>query len=58
MQPTIAQQLIEPAEFVVMDAVLAPVVHRARTFHPEWLAEIARLRNHGNDRCFLGLGCC
>ena len=39
----------------VMDCVPVPVAHGARSFHPGWLADIARIGKGGNDRYFYGL---
>jgi hypothetical protein len=39
----------------VMDCVPVPVAHGARSFHPGWLAGIARIGQGGNDRYFYGL---
>jgi hypothetical protein len=39
----------------VMDCVPVPVAHGARSFHPGWLAGIARIGKGGNDRYFYGL---
>ena len=38
-----------------MDCVPVPVAHGARSFHPGWLADIARIGKGGNDRYFYGL---
>ena len=42
-------------EFAVMDGFPIPVAHGARSFHPGWLAEIARIGKGGNDRYFYGV---
>lgn len=55
IQQAVAQQLVGPDEFEVMDAVPVPVAHGARSFHPGWLADIARIGKGGNDRYFFGL---
>jgi hypothetical protein len=55
LQQAVAQQLIGPDEFEVMDAVPVPVAHGARSFHPGWLADMARIGHGGNDRYFFGL---
>jgi hypothetical protein len=55
LQQAVAQQLIEPDEYELMDAVPLPVAHGARSFHPGWLADIARIGHGGNDRYFFGL---
>jgi hypothetical protein len=55
LQPAVAAQWIGPDEYEVMDAVPVPVAHGARSFHPGWLADIARIGHGGNDRYFFGL---
>jgi hypothetical protein len=55
LQQAVAQQLITADEYEVMDAVPVPVAHGARSFHPGWLADIARIGHGGNDRYFFGL---
>jgi hypothetical protein len=55
LQQAVAQQLLGPDEFEVMDAVPVPVAHGARSFHAGWLADIARIGKGGNDRYFFGL---
>jgi hypothetical protein len=55
VQQAVAAQLIGPDEFEVMDAVPVPVAHGARSFHPGWLADLARIGHGGNDRYFFGL---
>jgi hypothetical protein len=55
LQQAVAGQLIGPDEYEVMDAVPVPVAHGARSFHPGWLADIARIGHGGNDRYFFGL---
>ena len=39
----------------VMDGFPIPVAHGARSFHPGWLADIARIGKGGNDRYFYGV---
>ena len=39
----------------VMDGFPIPVAHGARSFHPGWLADIARSGKGGNDRYFYGV---
>ena len=39
----------------IMDCVPVPVARGARSFHPGWLADIARIGKGGNDRFFYGL---
>lgn len=55
LQQAVAEQLMGPDEFEVMDAVPVPVARGARSFHPGWLADIARIGKGGNDRYFFGL---
>lgn len=55
LQQAVAQQLLTADEYEVMDAVPVPVAHGARSFHPGWLADIARIGHGGNDRYFFGL---
>ena len=42
-------------ECEIIDGVPVRVAHGARSFHPGWLAEIARIGKGGNDRYFDGL---
>jgi hypothetical protein len=42
-------------EYDVMDGFPIPVAHGARSFHPGWLADIARIGKGGNDRYFYGV---
>lgn len=55
LQQAVARELITADEYEVMDAVPVPVAHGARSFHPGWLADIARIGHGGNDRFFYGL---
>jgi len=55
LQQAVARELISADEYEVMDAVPVPVAHGARSFHPGWLADIARIGHGGNDRYFFGL---
>ncbi len=55
LQAAVAQALVTPEEFEVLDCVPVPVAHGARSFHPGWLADIARIGKGGNDRYFYGL---
>ena len=55
LQQAVAGQLLTIDEYEVMDAVPVPVAHGARSFHPGWLADIARIGHGGNDRYFFGL---
>jgi hypothetical protein len=42
-------------DYDVMDGFPIPVAHGARSFHPGWLADIARIGKGGNDRYFYGV---
>jgi len=55
LQQAVARQLLTGDEYEVMDAVPVPVAHGARSFHPGWLADIARIGHGGNDQYFFGL---
>lgn len=55
LQQAVAQQLLTGDEYEVMDAVPVPVAHGSRSFHPGWLADIARLGHGGTDQYFFGL---
>jgi hypothetical protein len=55
IQDTVAAQLGTAQDFDVMDGFPIPVAHGARSFHPGWLAAIARLGKGGNDRYFYGV---
>ena len=55
LQQAVARELLSADEYEVMDAVPVPVAHGARSFHPGWLADIARIGHGGNDRYFFGL---
>ena len=55
LQQAVARELMTADEYEVMDAVPVPVAHGARSFHPGWLADIARIGHGGNDRYFFGL---
>jgi hypothetical protein len=55
LQQAVARELITADEYEVMDAVPVPVAHGARSFHPGWLADIARIGHGGNDQYFFGL---
>ena len=37
-----------------MDCVPVQVARGTRSFHPSWLADIARMGKHGSDRYFYG----
>jgi hypothetical protein len=55
LQQAVAQELMTAQDCEVMDCVLVLVAHGARSFHPGWLADIARIGKGGNDRYFYGL---
>ena len=55
LQAAVAEQLVTPQECEIIDGVPVRVAHGARSFHPGWLAEIARIGKGGNDRYFDGL---
>lgn len=54
IQAAVADQLA-PGDYDVMDGFPIPVAHGARSFHPGWLAAIARIGKGGNDRYFYGV---
>jgi hypothetical protein len=55
LQQAVAKELMTAQDCEVMDCVPVPVAHGARSFHPGWLADIARIGKGGNDRYFYGL---
>jgi hypothetical protein len=55
LQQAISAQWHTADDCEVMDCVPVPVAHGARSFHPGWLADIARIGKGGNDRYFYGL---
>ena len=55
LQQAVAQELLTAQDYEVMDCVPVPVARGARSFHPGWLADIARIGKGGNDRYFYGL---
>lgn len=55
IQQAVAQQMWTTEDFEVMDCAPVPVARGARSFHPGWLADIARIGKGGNDRYFYGL---
>ena len=55
IQQAIADQLWSPDDCEIMDCAPVPVAHGARSFHPGWLADIARIGKGGNDRYFYGV---
>jgi len=54
IQDAMAEQRAQGA-YDVMDGFPIPVAHGARSFHPGWLADIARIGKGGNDRYFYGV---
>jgi hypothetical protein len=54
LQQAVAEQLHSADECEIMDCVPIPVARGARSFHPGWLADIARVGKGGNDRYFYG----
>jgi hypothetical protein len=55
IQQAIAEQLWSGDDCEIMDCAPVPVARGARSFHPGWLADIARIGKGGNDRYFFGL---
>jgi hypothetical protein len=55
MQNTVAAQFEQAQDIAVMDGFPIPVARGARSFHPGWLARIARIGKGGNDRYFYGV---
>lgn len=55
LQEAVAQTLVTAQDYEVMDGFPIPVAHGARSFHPGWLADIARIGKGGNDRYFYGV---
>ena len=55
LQQAISAQWHTADDCEVMDWVPVPVAHGARSFHPGWLADIARIGKGGTDRYFYGL---
>jgi hypothetical protein len=55
IQQAIADRLWSPEDCEIMDCAPVPVARGARSFHPGWLADIARIGKGGNDRYFYGL---
>lgn len=55
IQQALAEQLLRPAACEIMDCVPVPIARGARSFHPGWLADIARNGKGGNERYFYGL---
>lgn len=55
IQQAVAEALWSPEDCEIMDCAPVPVARGARSFHPGWLAGIARIGKGGNDRYFYGL---
>jgi hypothetical protein len=55
IQQAVADQLHSALDCEIMDCVPVPIARGARSFHPGWLADIARIGKGGNDRYFYGL---
>ncbi len=55
IQNAVAEALTDAGDYDVMDGFPIPVAHGARSFHPGWLADIARIGKGGNDRYFYGV---
>lgn len=55
IQQAVANQLWSPQDCEIMDCAPIPIARGARSFHPGWLADIARIGKGGNDRYFYGL---
>lgn len=49
-QDAVAQTLVTAPDQEVRDGVPIPVAHGARSFHPGWFADLARIGKGGNDR--------
>jgi hypothetical protein len=55
IQQAVADQLRSALDCEIMDCIPVPIARGARSFHPGWLADIARIGKGGNDRYFYGL---
>jgi hypothetical protein len=55
IQQAVADRLWSEQNCEIMDCVPVPVARGARSFHPGWLADVARIGKGGNDRYFYGL---
>lgn len=55
MQQAVADQLHSALDCEIMDCIPVPIARGARSFHPGWLADIARIGKGGNDRYFYGV---
>jgi hypothetical protein len=54
IQDAVAEQLAQ-GDYDVLDGFPMPVAHGARSCHPGWLADIARIGKGGKDRYFYGV---
>jgi transposase len=54
IQEGVAEALGEGEGWEVMDCAPVPIARGARSFHPGWLEDIARIGKGGNDRYFYG----
>jgi hypothetical protein len=55
IEAAVAERLITPDDYEVLDGVPVPVARGARSFHPGWLCDLARCGKGGNDRYFYGV---
>jgi hypothetical protein len=55
IQQALAEQLLAPTDCEIMDCVPVPIARGARSFHPGWLADMARNGKGGNEHYFYGL---
>jgi len=55
LQEAVAEGQVTPDEFEILDTAPVPVARGARSFHPGWLVEEARIGKGGNHRYFYGV---
>jgi hypothetical protein len=55
LQGATAAALVTAQDHEVMDGFPSPIAHGARSFHPGWLYDIARIGKGGTDRYFYGV---
>lgn len=55
IQAAVAKRLARTEDIDIMDGFPIPIARGARSFHPGWLAGIARVGKGGNDRYFYGV---
>ena len=55
IQQALAEQLRDAHDCEIMDCVPVPIARGARSFHPGWLADLARNGKGGNEHYFYGL---